>query len=272
MGRKKIHVYWTEDVDVGIQKYLASDNQYEKNMIYEKYLRHPFQTFCEIMVRRYKWNYIPLKEKDLVHELTCLIITKLHYYKPHKGKSFGYFGWVVKNYLVQQNNKGYRNTKRDENLKRLNQYGWLDGFGSIGHKRNWTTVNDVIERKETYDSYIDFLEKNHKEILPDVFQKFVEPTIHYYKDVENTKHDPPKGFSKYIDPLMTMYKSKNLSLIHRRSFQKLIKHLFQTYKTKMDSVGELKNWVSDIQDMITKRFKNNNRNKLLEVHHYESIK
>ena len=43
MARKKVHYYWPGWVDYGIQKYLSTDNQHERNKIYRKYLQEPFE-------------------------------------------------------------------------------------------------------------------------------------------------------------------------------------------------------------------------------------
>ena len=38
MGRKKVHIYWTDEVDVGIKLYLSTTDPVERNKIYKYYL------------------------------------------------------------------------------------------------------------------------------------------------------------------------------------------------------------------------------------------
>ena len=270
MGRKKIHYYWTDDVDIGIKKYLSSSNQIERNKIYRYYLQHPFEKMCEIMTRRWKWNYIPSDQEDLKHELVSNLIMKLKGFNPLKGKSFSYFSLITKNYLIQYNDKSYKNVKKRKPIKELDKHGWLDGYGSVGDKKNWTQVSAIIKRKENYDSYIDFLDKHHTEILPDRYHKFVKPTTDYYKDVENTKHHKRVQYGKYMN---SQNNTDNLKLWirHRLDFQKIIRYLFNQYNSKLVNKKSIKSWKNRLKNYV-KNSKVGEKQKLLKVEHYECIK
>ena len=166
MTKKKSNYYWTDWVDYGIQKYLKTTNQKERNIIYQKYLRSPFEKMAEIVVKRWNWNYLPDDYDDLKHELVSFMITKLHLYKPNKGKSFGYFTLILKNYLIQKNRKSQKETIQRRSMRQLYNYGYVDGYGSIGKKMNWHGVQNEIGKKENFYNYINFLEKYGNEILP----------------------------------------------------------------------------------------------------------
>ena len=53
MGRKKVHIYWTDEVDYGIKSYLSETDLEKKNRIYNKYLFVPFEKMCEIIINRW---------------------------------------------------------------------------------------------------------------------------------------------------------------------------------------------------------------------------
>ena len=50
MARKKVHYYWTEWVDYGIKQYQSTTDIQERDKIYRKYLRVPFEQMSEILL------------------------------------------------------------------------------------------------------------------------------------------------------------------------------------------------------------------------------
>ncbi len=238
MTKKKSNYYWTDWVDYGIQKYLKTTNQKERNIIYQKYLRSPFEKMAEIVVKRWNWNYLPDDYDDLKHELVSFMITKLHLYKPNKGKSFGYFTLILKNYLIQKNRKSQKETIQRRSMRQLYNYGYVDGYGSIGKKMNWHGVQNEIGKKENFYNYINFLEKYGNEILPSPENKIIEPLVRYARDIDNTKYLYRNDFVKYIKDI-TKFDNHIMS-----SCTKILKHLYRRFISKVYSTEEMRRWVN----------------------------
>ena len=151
-GRKSKRQYFTEDTELAIIEYLASDDQHLRNRIYNDRIHHSFYKLAENLIHTFKFYYTEVDDlEDLKHEVICFLLEKLHYFKAGKGKAFSYFSIVGKNYLILYNNKNYAKKKRkadpleadvDDNI--LNEFDRQE-------VRN--------EKKEFLDMYIDHMDK-----------------------------------------------------------------------------------------------------------------
>jgi len=165
-GRKSKRLYFTEDTELAIVEYLASDDQHLRNRIYNDRIHHSFYKLAENLIHTFKFYYTEVDDlEDLKHEVICFLLEKLHYFKAGKGKAFSYFSIVGKNYLILYNNKNYAKKKRkadpleadtDDNI--LNEFGRQE-------VRN--------EKKEFLDMYIDYMDK----ILLTSFKKSEEVMV-----------------------------------------------------------------------------------------------
>ena len=132
-GRKRTKKqYFTSDVDVAIQEYLASSNQEERNYIYKTRIAYAFYKLAENLIHTFKFYYTEVDNlEDLKHEVCCFFLEKLDYWKPERGtKAFSYFSIVGKNYLILYNNNNYKKKKQkvdpsaaDEDDSVLHQLG-----------------------------------------------------------------------------------------------------------------------------------------------------
>ena len=112
MPRKSKRQYFTADTEVAIIEYLASENQIERNRIYNERIHHSFYKLAENLIHTFKFYYTEVDDlEDLKHEVITFLLEKLHYFKVGKGKAFSYFSIVGKNYLILYNNKNYAKKK-----------------------------------------------------------------------------------------------------------------------------------------------------------------
>ena len=109
MPRKKSkRLYFTEDTEHAIIEYLASEDQAERNRIYNSRIHYSFYKLAENLIHTFKFYYTEVDDlEDLKHEVVTFLLEKLHYFKAGKGKAFSYFSIVGKNYLILYNNKNY---------------------------------------------------------------------------------------------------------------------------------------------------------------------
>jgi|TARA_R110000803_G_scaffold209470_1_gene279140 hypothetical protein len=112
-GRKSKRLYFTEDTEHAIVEYLASDDQEERNKIFNGRIYYSFYKLAENLIHTFKFYYTEVDDlEDLKHEVICFLLEKLHYFKVGKGKAFSYFSIVGKNYLILYNNKNYAKKKQ----------------------------------------------------------------------------------------------------------------------------------------------------------------
>ena len=143
-GRKSKRQYFTEDTELAIIEYLASEDQVLRNKIYNERIHHSFYKLAENLIHTFKFYYTEVEDlEDLKHEVICFLLEKLHYFKVGKGKAFSYFSIVGKNYLILYNNKNYAKKKKKADLLEVD------------------TDNEILngfDRKEVHDVKVEFLD------------------------------------------------------------------------------------------------------------------
>ena len=166
-GRKKTkHLYFTEDTEKAIAEYLASNNEDERNYIYNSRIHYAFYKLSENLIHTFKFYYTEVESlEDLKHEVVCFLLEKLHYFDPTKGsKAFSYFSIVGKNYLILYNNNNYKKKKitvpelaadedegvihqlgRDQRKKELKDF--IDYFTEYVDKHMFTIFKKDNDRK-----------------------------------------------------------------------------------------------------------------------------
>ncbi len=151
-GRKSKRQYFTEDTELAIIEYLASDDQHLRNRIYNDRIHHSFYKLAENLIHTFKFYYTEVDDlEDLKHEVICFLLEKLHYFKAGKGKAFSYFSIVGKNYLILYNNKNYAKKKRKADPLEA------DTDDNILNEFDRQEVRN--EKKEFLDMYIDHMDK-----------------------------------------------------------------------------------------------------------------
>jgi len=147
-GRKSKRLYFTEDTELAIVEYLASDDQQLRNRIYNDRIHHSFYKLAENLIHTFKFYYTEVDDlEDLKHEVICFLLEKLHYFKVGKGKAFSYFSIVGKNYLILYNNKNYAKKKGKADL--------LDADTDNSILNNMENIEKLAEKVEFLDIFVE---------------------------------------------------------------------------------------------------------------------
>ena len=71
-GRKSKRQYFTEDTELAIIEYLASEDQVLRNKIYNERIHHSFYKLAENLIHTFKFYYTEVEDlEDLKHEVIC---------------------------------------------------------------------------------------------------------------------------------------------------------------------------------------------------------
>lgn len=105
-GRKKKELYFGDEQEIAVIKYGIASTWEEKNLLYETYLRKPFQIMIESIIRRYpitlgKYNIGEVENLALSHLIENMIL-----YDPNrelksgnKPKAYSYCQTIVRNFF-----------------------------------------------------------------------------------------------------------------------------------------------------------------------------
>lgn len=102
MPRKRTQkIYFGEDQEKAVVKYLESECDEERNKIFNEYLREPLIIMVESIIRRYKLYRKDYEFSDIHTDTMSFLITKINKFDHTKNhKAYSYFGTICKNYLM----------------------------------------------------------------------------------------------------------------------------------------------------------------------------
>ncbi len=199
-GRKSKRLYFTEDTEHAIVEYLASDDQEERNKIFNGRIYHSFYKLAENLIHTFKFYYTEVDDlEDLKHEVICFLLEKLHYFKVGKGKAFSYFSIVGKNYLILYNNKNY--AKKKEKVDPLDA-DYDD------------TILNGFEHDESLAVKVEFL---------DMYVTYIDDNLHtFFKKPDE---------AKVADAVLTIFKNRE----HLEIFNKKAIYIYIRELTKLET-------------------------------------
>ncbi len=156
---KEPRVYFTQDTEDAIIKYLATDDSIQRNEIYNEHIEYAFYKLAENIIHTFKFYYTDTDTiEELKHEVITFLLEKLHLYNPDKGKAFSYFGTIAKRYLIVYNENNYKKLQEKVEIEDMDEdkSQTLAGTSSI-EDDNLTNFIDY---------YIKYIDKNLSTIFP----------------------------------------------------------------------------------------------------------
>jgi len=185
-GRKpKTNNYFDEREENAVKLFLVTDSDYERNKIYNEFLRHPLDKMISSIIRRYKLYRKDMNYEEIHNDTHSFLMTKIEKFKPSKEKkAYSYFGTICKNYLMGQIMKDQKEMNRKisyedissdlSNNMNMSYYIDSDDVGSeviikkFLDKLKSTLENDCVNEQELkLGSAIYDLFENYGTIFPD---------------------------------------------------------------------------------------------------------
>jgi hypothetical protein len=94
-------IYFGEDQEKAVVRYLESESDDERNKIFNEYLREPLIIMVESIIRRYKLYRKDMEFEEIHTDTLSFLITKINKFDHTKNtKAYSYFGTICKNYLM----------------------------------------------------------------------------------------------------------------------------------------------------------------------------
>jgi len=114
MPRKRTQkMYFGEEQEQAVVRYLESENEDEKNKIFREYLEEPLTIMVESIIRRYKLYRKDYEFEEIHTDTMSFLMTKISKFDTTKNyKAYSYFGTICKNYLMGTIQKDVKETNR----------------------------------------------------------------------------------------------------------------------------------------------------------------
>ena len=101
-GRKRVNdLYFGPEEEAAVVRFLECNDEIERNAIYNKWLRAPFDKMIESIIRRYKLYRKGVSFEDLHADTLSFLITKADKFEKDSGKkAYSYYGTICKHYIL----------------------------------------------------------------------------------------------------------------------------------------------------------------------------
>jgi len=229
-GRKAVKEnYFDVREEEAVRKFLITESSYEKNKIYNQFLRLPLDKMISSIIRRYKLYRKDMNFEEIHTDTHSFLMTKVDKFKPDKNKkAYSYFGTICKNYLMGQIIKDQKETNR--------KISYEDISSSLEERpdMSYRIDDDIIETDYVINKYLeelkDYIESeqlndNEKKLgyaLIDLFDNY--ETI--FSGADNNK------FNKNVI-LLSLREMTNLSTKEIRSSIKRFKKLYLVIQSRI---------------------------------------
>jgi predicted SprT family Zn-dependent metalloprotease len=113
-GRKAVKEnYFDVREETAVRNFLLAESSYDKNKIYNQFLKAPLDKMISSIIRRYKLYRKDMDFNEIHTDTHSFLMTKVDKFKPDKNKkAYSYFGTICKNYLMGQIIKDQKETNR----------------------------------------------------------------------------------------------------------------------------------------------------------------
>jgi hypothetical protein len=229
-GRKAVNLnYFDVREEEAVRNFLIAETSYEKNKIYNEFLRGPLDKMISSIIRRYKLYRKDMDFTEIHTDTHSFLMTKVDKFKPDKNKkAYSYFGTICKNYLMGQIIKDQKETNR--------KVSYEDISASLEERpdMSYRIDEDIVETEVIINEYLkelkDFIESeslndNEKKLgyaLIDLFDNYES----IFSSADNNK------FNKNVI-LLSLREMTNLSTKEIRSSIKRYKKLYMVIQIKM---------------------------------------
>jgi hypothetical protein len=229
-GRKAVKEnYFDVREEEAVRKFLIAESSYEKNKIYNQFLRSPLDKMISSIIRRYKLYRKDMDFEEIHTDTHSFLMTKVDKFKPDKNKkAYSYFGTICKNYLMGQIIKDQKETNRKISYEDISES--LEERPDLTYRID----DDVVETDYIINKYLDELKEYiETESLNDNEKKLGYALIDLFDNYETIFSGADNNkFNKNVI-LLSLREMTNLSTKEIRSSIKRFKKLYLVIQSRI---------------------------------------
>jgi len=197
--------YFNQDTEDAIIEYNNSEDDFERNLIYNTNISAAFNKLAENVLNTFKFTYFDSEPQDVMAEVVSFMVIHMGKFKEGKGKAFSYFSVIAKNYLILRNNNNYKRYKKTDLLSDL------EGVWEVPDDFNTTQRN--MDLQEFSKNMVTFWDDN----LTRIFKKdrdisIADSIIELFRRAENIENYNKKALYLLIRE-RTGYKTQHITKV-----------------------------------------------------------
>jgi hypothetical protein len=225
MGRAKSKSnYFNENTEAAIRLYNESTDPVERARIFSDHIYLPFYKLAENIIHTFKFYYTDTDDiEDLKHKIVTLLLEeKISKFDPTRGtKAYSYFGTIVKRWLINYNNKNYKQLKRR---------GTLEEYEAEGLEPDEVYDVNAVSLSEFMDVYVQTMYEELETMFEkDSDQKIADAILTIFSSRMDIQLFRKKALYIYIRE-MTDCKTPHLTFV----ISKLKERFYELYYDKME--------------------------------------
>lgn len=217
--KSKSKNYFTQETEDAIIAYNSTADPEKKKELFEKHIHYPFYKLCENIIHTFKLRYTDTETiEDLKHKIISILLEeKIHKFDPSVGaKAYSYFGTIVKRWLINYNNKNYKEIKNK---------GTWEEFNDTGIPPETYVEDGSITLSEFFDEFVEYVYENFEEMFPKEQDREIADAILTIftnrKDLEIFKKKAIYIYVKEITDCKTVHLTKVIKVLKREFYNQL---------------------------------------------------
>ncbi len=164
--------YFGETEEFAVREYLKTEQQADKEKIFNDLLKEPLEKMIESIIKRYRLVRDDMSIEDQQHDTLSFLATKFDKFNPEEGKkAYSYYGTVCKHYLMNERNKLSK--------RQIKNITYDDISSDIEDSEKYSYVMQDNQHIETIEFIGILLEKIKDEVVTNVKLKANELKIGY---------------------------------------------------------------------------------------------
>lgn len=174
--RKKSKEYFDQGTEDAVIAYITTEDHVKRSILFNDKIDYAIHKLAQNIIHTFKFHYTDLVNfTELEHEVVAFLLQKIHLYDPAKGKAYSYLGTIAKRYLIQYNDKNYKNKKRKGELEEISEDKNTDLVETQDNSDKELSVfidayvNHVEKKLEWY--FIETAEQDIAVVILDFFKK-----------------------------------------------------------------------------------------------------
>tara|TARA_Y100000593_G_scaffold87500_1_gene168040 strand:- start:908 stop:1678 length:771 start_codon:yes stop_codon:yes gene_type:complete len=219
---RKRKMYFTNETEMAIIAYNKETSDVLKNKVFNEFIYYPFQKLSENIIHTFKFYYFDGGTREVQQEVIAFLIEKMGKFVEGKGKAFSYFGQIAKNYLIQNNNKNYKDLKSKAPISVIDFQRDLGAEQALQEKRDGLDV-------------------------------FIEGFIVYYGKMVDEKFKSQRD-KKIAHAVLRLFEDrKNIEIFNKKALYIMIREMTNT---KTQHITKVVNVIKEDFAMMYKKFEN----------------
>jgi len=220
--------YFTEVTEHAILSYNNTEDEMQRNKIYNKFIRQSFDKLAENLIHTFKFYNFDVPYEDVKNETIAFLNEKIHKYSdPSKGKAFSYFSIVGKNYLIYHNSNNYDKFKNKADIEAIDESRQI--INEV------TRAADVEEKSEFMDAFIKYIDDNLNVLFKtQVDMAVADSVLELFRTRENIENFNKKALYIMIRDrtgVKTQYITKVVNIL-KRMYAEMYYQFLQTGRIK----------------------------------------